>query len=151
VSRIFYTIKRSKAKLPVNTPEAIASNTSIIEKLVIDEIAKSKPASYLLVSNVLPGLVEDAVDHPYLLGSKNIHVCYNCSTRQLIVKLPRKLQEVAAPNSGHVLQTAFGKMGLEDRIVSHGAGLVQSLHVMKEPDGPRAPVTECLPNSRNPN
>ncbi|KAE8145011.1 hypothetical protein BDV25DRAFT_145054 [Aspergillus avenaceus] len=138
------------AELPKGTPEGIGSTTQAVKRLVIRQLGDPQGSSYLLLQNVPPGFIERITDNRSLIGSRGARICYNCETRQLIVKFPSLPHEVGARSLGKIFSKAFDGLGLAGRYQSLGSGLADNGRVKKEPDDQWAPKPEYLPAGRDP-
>ncbi|KAE8346211.1 hypothetical protein BDV24DRAFT_159008 [Aspergillus arachidicola] len=137
------------AELPEGIPQGTGSTIQAVKRLVIRQLENPQRPSYLLLQNVPPGLIDRATENRNLVGSRRVRFCYNCGTRQLIVKFPGYPHEAGARSLGHIFRKAFDRFGLEDQYQSLGSGLADNGRVRKEPDDQWVPMPEYLPAGRN--
>ena len=72
--------------LPPNTPQAIGSTLRGITTVVMRELGKDNPTSYILFSNVPPNIIRPS-DDTHIPGLSSTRITYNSHTKTLVVKL----------------------------------------------------------------
>lgn len=121
-----------------NLPYAIhriGSSVAEIRKVITQKYEDTKHGTqYLKFSNVPPNIASNYI-------SKGCRQSYDASSRILIITIPGRIHDSAAPHFAFALQTAIVEANLEDETQATGSGRVKGNMCYKEPDGSWIPST----------
>lgn len=135
--------------LPTDTIHAVGSTANGIRSTVLREQRKgNEAASYVLFTNVPPGIVERSEDNPSMVGGKTARIFYDESLRRLIVKVPSDVHELAGNLLSREIELIIQPMGVLDELLPFGGARVKEGSYRKEPDRSWRPRT--LPTGRSP-